>query len=203
MSTITIPSGIGEVSAEVAASLKAKGDPDAKLANAVVSLATQARVDVLALEAAGGGDTLPPIVYRLATGVKSQAKVAVAIITSPVTVTKAFLAAEEAFAPADVAWSSVTFWLHDADESSPRAILRKDTTTTAGNGLLEVTTAFFEGGANPQTLGNAATYENLVTPFAITPDANTPSVISIEFAIGASTGAFLPKGLYGLVIEPA
>lgn len=54
MATVTVPSGIGEVSSEVANAQNAAGNPDARLANTIRTLASQARTDILALEAAGG-----------------------------------------------------------------------------------------------------------------------------------------------------
>jgi hypothetical protein len=66
MSSITVPSGIGEVSSEVATNRKSKGDPDAVLANAVRTLASQAKTDIEALEVdvagLGGGGGAPSFV---------------------------------------------------------------------------------------------------------------------------------------------
>lgn len=142
------------------------------------------------------------ISYRMSTGVSTMAAaIGVATITSAIRVLRAFVVAEEAFAPADVAWSQALFRVHDADESSPRVIVAWDTKATGGNGMTEITTAFFEGGANPQDVGDATTYENLDSPFTITPDANTPSVVSFQVQVGGGGGAAFPKGLYVLECE--
>jgi hypothetical protein len=144
------------------------------------------------------------ISYRMSTGVSTMAaQIGVATITSPIRVLRAFVVAEEAFAPNDAAWSQALWRVHDADESSPRVIVAWDTKETGGNGMTEITTAFFEGGANPQDVGSAATYENLDSPFTITPDVNTPSVVTFQVQVGGGGGAAFPKGLYVLECEYA
>lgn len=140
--------------------------------------------------------------YRLALGVASLAEVSVAAITGPIQFTRAFVVAEEAFAPSDVAWSFFEFRIHDADGSSPRTIVRKDTKVTGGNGLTEITTAFWESGANPQRFDNAATYENLTVPFQVTtPDANNPPTLTFRIGVGLGIGAAPPKGTYVIEYE--
>lgn len=140
--------------------------------------------------------------YRLALGVASLAEVSVAAITGPIQFTRAFVVAEEAFAPSDVAWSFFEFRIHDADGSSPRTIVRKDTKVTGGNGLTEITTAFWESGANPQRFDNAATYENLTVPFQVTtPDVNNPPALTFRIGIGLGIGAPPPKGTYVIEYE--
>lgn len=57
MSTITVPTAteLGAVAPEVATTRKNLGDPDPRLANAIIELATQVKSDVEALESGGGG----------------------------------------------------------------------------------------------------------------------------------------------------
>lgn len=151
---------------------------------------------------AAGGSGPFTISYRMGTGVSTMAAaIGIVAFTSAIRVLRAFVVAEEPFAPNDAAWSQALFRVHDADESSPRVIVAWDTKETGGNGMTEITTAFFEGGTNPQDVGDATTYENLDTPFTITPDANTPSVVSFQVQVGGGGGAPFPKGLYVLECE--
>jgi len=140
--------------------------------------------------------------YRLAAVVSTLAEVSIAAVTAPIQFTRAYVVAEEAFFPADAAWSFFEFRMHDADESSPRTIVRKDTKLTGGNGLAEINAAFFESGANPQKIDNATTYENLTTPFSVaTPDALNPPALTFRIGVGGGIGAPPPKGLYVIEYE--
>lgn len=88
-STITIPSGIGEASTEVADNLARAGDEDVELANAIIAVATAAKTDVEALQAGTGVSGIIP-----AANVVQQVRAARGVVVANVADLAAFTVAD-------------------------------------------------------------------------------------------------------------
>lgn len=139
MSTITIPTDIGAVSSEVAANRKAAGDPDAKLANAIVALAGQAKTDIEALEGGGGGDPAPPTVVNLAALTGGGTIDEVTIFEAGDTaraVTKLLIRPSDSVVANDSSYAAFEFFLRTS-AGAQSATIAIGTTVTEGTGDID------------------------------------------------------------------